>query len=501
MFDVDPAADVDALAMVPGGHGTLRMPTDEKATTPGSEARGLDSPRRWWIVPAAVVAIAAVFGAVALLAGTDDATRTSASTSAPSTSAAGAAVVAVIPATPFGYVVTGVQRSTAATSAPTGMVTELYATHVESASLSSWVQITAGPAGGWYEGTGDSRVAVPAGVAVFGNRRDGSLTLSGPISGGGAIVASSGVSRDVVHEMFDLLKFERGRLRIFDDRLGTTFLRVAADDAAAGGGARGSSQVVDVTYARIGDASGPPEPSAVDRPDSFTVITGPIQPPSQEVTRRFFLNRAKTLTVAGQHVVVGADTREHGITSVVLERAGRQVTVSGTAPRDVIVAAITTMRIADDAALERLGAVEPPQATNAQTPGIRLVIGSGVLDNGRSWQLSADLSTIDAPPPGQHSAVTSLIIGSDGSAFRTPITPQTVGITIVATPALTAVVAFIPRNLDGAVMVVTIGAQERTVQPAAVGEGDLVASFGFVSLDPFTVDIRSNGRALSSASG
>ena len=513
VFDVDPASDVDALAMVPGGHATLRLPSGEQRGPAGSDGGEVGVQRRWWIVPAAVATIAAVFAAVALLTGTDDATRTSASTSAPPPSAAGPAVVAVVPATPAGYVVTGVQTGTPATPASTGLVTELYASQVDSASRSSWVQITAGPAGGWYLGAGASRVSAPWGVAVFGNRSDGALTLSGPIAGGGAIIASSGVSRMAVHEIFSGLRFEEGRLKIFDGRLSTTFQRVATDGADGGAAVTrtgATTAVVSVTYGRLADgasgsgSTGGSDPRPVNPADSFTVTTGPMQPPSQEVTRRFFLDDPQTFTVSDQELVVGSDTREHSVTSVVLERAGRQITVSGTASRAVIMESARTMHVADGAELGRLlrdAGATPPELKEPKEPTTRFDLAAGQLDDGRPWDLGAEVSCIVAVQPDQHCVMTSLVVSSGGDPTEVPITEQTAGISIAATPTLTAVVAFIPRNLDGAAMVVTSNGEERVVAPTGIGEGDLVAAYAFDSLAPFTVEIRSNGRAVAGASG
>lgn len=503
VFEIDPVADADPLAMVPGRHTTLRMPASDGG---GGKGVALDAPLRpWWIVPAALVAIAAVFVVVAVASGSDGPSRTTISIASTTTSVGDAPVAAVLPATPDGYTVTAVQRRTTSTPPDHRLTTELFATQVDSAERSAWLQVTAGPAGDWYVGTGVSRVSVPWGVALFGNRSDGALTLSGPIAGGAAVITSSGVSMEDVHEIFAGLRFEAGRLQIFDRRLGTTFQPVAADDAS-GGSTPGPAAVVAVTYGRVRGAGGSTPDGSITAPDaepndSFTVTTGPVQPPAREVTRRFFLSHPATFELAGQELVVGADTREPGVTSVVLERAGRQVTVAGTAPRAVIVKAASTMHTADSADVDRLAGnviaapAEDPAATSS------VVLATGQLDGGRPWNLDAAMSCSGPEQPAPHCVMRRLVIGGGGGPAEVPITPQTAGITIAATPQLTAVVAFVPTNLVGATMVVTVNGQARTVEPIAVDGADLVAADAFDTMAPFTIEIRAGGRAIASASG
>ncbi len=464
---------------------------------PGGPPRGSDgdapSPgHRWWIAPAAVAAIAAVVVGVALASDSTSSRPTNSTLgSAPASSPVAPAVLPLVPQTPTGYAIRSVTTATH-DSAPAPVVRELWATH-PTAQTSSWLEITAGTSLDLATNVGDARIAVPAGVAVFRGQADGLLTVSGPIPGGQATISSSAVSQATMAELFASMRLDHGALVHGDPRLGGMFQEIGSDPAGTADPAQSAANdhgaTLTVVYGSIDD-------TAQQRQD-FDVTVGPVPAGFDETVRRFFLSRATEVTVDGQQSVIGSDVRTVGAQSVVFQRAGLQISISGTAPRDVLLGALQSIHVATGTELAALMAVPPaaPVDGAAAVPANGWVpFASGSLSDGRRWTLRAGSA--------DGGAISAIDLRAGEVDAPTPVDGRDSLILTLASPAYTALVAFIPRGMPGARLVVTVGGVEHDAEAEDVGGGNLLAGFAFDQLTAYSAQIVGpDGRVLSSAAG
>ncbi|MEO5900490.1 MAG: hypothetical protein ABIR68_10220 [Ilumatobacteraceae bacterium] len=455
--------------------------------------------RRRWTAPLVVLAVASAVIVVAV-ASTSDSGPDRDVTPSPTAAAGRVAALALpvlplVPATPAGYAVTSVTPGSIDDADAPSMVRELWATSTTS-ETSSWMEITATRTGDWAQATGDARVAVPAGIAVFDGPPQSLMTLTGPVPGGGATIVSSGVGRAAVQALFAQLRLVDGALVHDAPALGGTFSRIALDPdpSAIGAPDHDTRPTLTIAYSATTPVG--------QRRDDFDVTVTPVSGQYAEVARRFFLSHARTVVVHGQQAVLGNDVRTQDRQSVVFQRAGLQITIEGTAPRSVLLDAVDSLHVATGEELTALLAT-PPATPSAQPPSTVTwtTFATGRFADAAPWVLraGADAGRIVAIDLGASGSLTAHAIapvdplahiaGGDATIFT------------FASPALTALVAFVPPQFVGAQLVVTVDGVQHTAAPVELGD-ELVAGLAFDQLSRFTAQIITpDGRALFTTAG
>ncbi|MFT3851469.1 MAG: hypothetical protein QM733_01800 [Ilumatobacteraceae bacterium] len=456
--------------------------------------------RRWWIAPAAIAGIAAVVVGAGVLSdsGPSDGRRPSETTALQGDALVTPAVLPLVPATPAGYRIAGVTRMAATPAGEARPVRQLWATRPDAAQLSSWMEITASPTGLTSNVVGDHRVEVPGGIAVLGTAGGSDLTITGPLAGGGeASISSSGVSRATLVELLGSLRFDGAALRSADTRIGGMFQQVAADDGSPA--ATGASMVV--TYEAI---DGPP-----GKRDGFTVTVGPVVAPYDETARRFFLDRPQDITVDAQQAVIGGE-RGAGVQSVSFERAGLRILVAGTAPRAVLLDATQSVHVATGDELASLLTIGPSPVDATESSGDGTDAGGGTGGGGGVIAASGTLSggesyRVTLVPSGD--GVLLVDLTADGNTRVARLTPRDSYIATVASPTMTALVAFVGADVQGASLVATVGdagsATMLTADPVELPGGRrAAAAVAFDQLAPYQASIHTtDGQTLSSVAG
>jgi hypothetical protein len=474
-----------------GGHRPAAPGSSPPRRAGASDGDSRPPARRWWIAPAAVAAIAAVVVGVAVASDSPSNRRALPTLgSAPSSSPLTPPVLPLVPQTPTGYAIRSVTTTSADDSTAAPIVRELWATH-STAQTSSWLEITAGthlalPA------IGDSRIAVPAGIAVFQGQADGELTVTGPIPGGQATISSSAVSKATIAELFASMRLDDGVLVHSDPRLGGMFQEIGSDPPA--GATPSQASAADGHGASLTVAYGAIDDTAQQRQD-FDVTIGPVPAEFDETVRQFFLSRPSEVTVDGQQAVIGSDERTAETESVVFQRAGLEVSISGTAPRDVLLAALQSIHVATGTELAALMAVPSagPVDSGAVPAHVWVSFATGNLSDGRPWTLRAGSTDGAISAIGLEAgdvSATATVEGRDGIILT------------LASPVETALVAYIPRDMPGARLVVIVGGAEHDAEAQDVGGGSLLAGVAFDQLTAYSAQIVGpDGRVLSSTSG
>lgn len=459
---------------------------------------------RWWIAPVAVGGIAAVvIGAGVFSDSSSDgpARRASSESELAGRATMNPDVLPLVPATPAGYRIVGAAQTPGEPADGERPVRQLWSTSAKGAALGSWVEITAARSELPDDLAGDRRVEVPGGVAVLDTERNGNIRIAGPIAGGGtAILASSGVSRATLVELLSSLRFIGEALHSTDDRLGGMFRSIAVDDgapAATGATLTVAYDAVPTEPTQPGDA--PVTDARSRQPDGFTVTVGSLGAPYDEAARQFFLSRREQVTVNAQQAVVGFDDRRFGTQSLSFERAGLRIGIAGTAPRPVLLAAAQTTHVATGdelAALFGAGALPSPATADSSTT-VRLA--GGQLAGGSAYAISID------PVVGTDGTV-RILLSADGVTRVASVTPHDSYVATVASPSMTALVAFVPATAGDAQLVVDIGdpASPTTFTAASLDlpGGLRVAAIAFDQMQPYTAAIHTaDGATLSAVSG
>ena len=220
------------------------------------------------------------------------------------------------------------------------------------------------------------------------------------------------------------------------------FQQVAADD--------GAPVPTGATLDRVATTRVVPRPN---KRDDFTVTVGALGVAYDETARRFFLSRRADVTVNAQAAVLGSDERQFGVQSISFERAGLRISVAGTAPRSVLLDATQSVHVATGdelASVARRRARRRPAPTTRRRPPRPSQVAGDHLSSGEPY-------SVDGGPgdrrPGQPCSSASV------GAVRevTSLTPHDSYIATVASPTMTALVAFVAPAIDDARLVVAIG--------------------------------------------
>jgi hypothetical protein len=475
--------------------GATARATDAVAHSSRDEAG--DAPtRRLWVAPAAVAAIVVLVVGAALSSGSNDdhasrhvASATSAPTSTTDPARRTADSLHLVADTPRGFLVDSVGEHTPVGAGAVGATRELWATHTDSADRSSWFVITAGVRTG-DDGlvVGERRLAVPAGVAVLGHQPNGTLSIAGPITGGGeATVTSSGLSQILLTSIFGTLQRANGQLVHDDPMFGGTFQLVGADGSTAG--PVNTDPIISVRYRGPGTVGG--------QDVRFSVSVGKPSSTYERNARRFFLSRRADVNVGSATATVGYDTRTTGDQSLVIERYGLEITVDGTAQRDVLVAAATSIHVAS---ANEWQDVENAAFANAAQPdspfvtGARMEVSNGLLADGTTWIISVIV--------GSDVSIDSLNLESQDGITNAPLGDHTSGLAAFAVDRFSAVVAQVPKDQVGAVLQVTLANHTVSIPMVDVGADTLIAAYGFDVLTPYTARIvAADGSSISSITG
>ena len=135
--------------------------------------------------------------------------------------------------------------------------------------------------------------------------------------------------------------------------------------------------------------------------------------------------------------MIGSDERSFGVQSISFERAGLLVRVTGTAPRPMLIDAAQSTHVATGAELATLLAMGPPPPPTTPSADDAVLLTSGRLSTG---------SFLVELVAGATDGSVQIILSSGGVVREATLIPNDSYIATVASPTMTALVAFIAQG-------------------------------------------------------
>ena len=191
--------------------------------------------------------------------------------------------------------------------------------------------------------------------------------------------------------------------------------------------------------------------------------------------------------------MLGNDERQFGVQSISFERAGLRISVAGTAPRSVLLDATQSVHVATGAELGQV-ARRRAAAGRCRRPApaaAAIQVAGDHLSSGEPYSVAVD-PVIDAQ------GTVLVRLQSGGVAGITSVTPHDSYIATVATPTMTALVAFVDPAIADARLVVAIGDPAAPTMlsaiPVELPGGLHVAALAFDQMQPYDASIHTHRR-------